>query len=211
MTGEPRKIRFVMGLRGAGISDTRVLAAMERRPRELFVPPQFHDKAYDDITLPIGAGQTLSAPAVVGLMTQALELNERMKILEVGTGSGYQTAVLSKLCRRVYTVERHRQLLHEAEKRFKQLALHNITAWIADGNGGWPHQAPFQRILVTAAAPEIPQTLLEQLGVGGIMVLPTGPQHGEQILTRVRRREEDFAVESLGPIRFVPLTAGRVS
>jgi protein-L-isoaspartate(D-aspartate) O-methyltransferase len=211
MSGEPRKIRFVMGLRRAGITDTKVLAAIERTPREIFVPAPFRDKAYEDITLPIGAGQTLSRPAVVGRMTQALDPHEGMKILEVGTGSGYQTAVLARLFRRVYTVERHRALLHEAEKRFKALGLTNITAWIADGNGGWPQQAPFQRILVTAAAPEIPETLLDQLGIGGILVIPVGPRHGAQILTRIKRTDEDFEVESLGPIRFVPLSAGRVS
>jgi len=211
VTGESRKIRMVMALRRAGIADTRVLAAMERTPREVFVPLPFRDKAYDDVALPIGQGQTLSQPAVVGRMTQALELGERMKILEVGTGSGYQTAVLARLCRRVYTVERHRQLLHEAEKRFKQLGLANITAWINDGNRGWPEQAPFQRILVTAAAAEIPETLLSQLAEGGVMVLPVGPRHGAQELVRIKRIGDAFESESLGPIRFVPLAAGRVS
>lgn len=200
-----------MALRRAGIADTRVLAAMERTPREVFVPLPFRDKAYDDVALPIGQGQTLSQPAVVGRMTQALELGERMKILEVGTGSGYQTAVLARLCRRVYTVERHRQLLHEAEKRFKQLGLANITAWINDGNRGWPEQAPFQRILVTAAAAEIPETLLSQLAEGGVMVLPVGPRHGAQELVRIKRIGDAFESGSLGPIRFVPLAAGRVS
>lgn len=211
MTGEPRKIRFVMAMRGAGITDTKVLAAMERTPREIFVPAQFKDKAYEDITLPIGSGQTLSSPAVVGRMTQALDIRDRMKVLEVGTGSGYQTAVLAKLCRRVYTVERHRRLLAEAERRFKELKLTNITAWIADGNGGWPQQAPFQRILVTAAAPEIPETLVAQLGIGGVMVVPLGPVHGKQVLTRVTRTADSLEAENLGPIRFVPMTAGRVS
>ena len=211
MIGEPRKIRFVMALRSAGITDTKILAAMERTPREIFVPSQFKDQAYEDITLPIGSGQTLSSPAVVGRMTQALDIRDRMKVLEVGTGSGYQTAVLAKLCRRVYTVERHRRLLAEAERRFKELRLTNITAWIADGNGGWPQQAPFQRILVTAAAPEIPETLVAQLAVGGVMVVPLGPVHGKQILTRVTRTSDSLDSENLGPIRFVPMTAGRVS
>ena len=202
---------MVMALRRAGVTDTRVLAAMERTPREVFVPMPFRDKAYDDVALPIGQGQTLSQPAVVGRMTQALELGDRMKMLEVGTGSGYQTAILSRLCRRVYTIERHRPLLHEAEKRFKQLGLTNITAWINDGNRGWPEQAPFQRILVTAAAAEIPETLLAQLAETGIMVLPVGPRHGAQELIRIKRIGDDFETESLGPIRFVPLAAGRVS
>ena len=202
---------MVMALRRAGVTDTRVLAAMERTPREVFVPAPFRDKAYEDVALPIGQGQTLSQPAVVGRMTQAIELGDRMKILEVGTGSGYQTAILSRLCRRVYTIERHRQLLHEAEKRFKQLGLTNITAWINDGNRGWPEQAPFQRILVTAAAAEIPDTLLSQLADGGVMVLPVGPRHGAQELIRIKRIGDSFETESMGPIRFVPLAAGRVS
>lgn len=211
MTGESRKIRMVMALRRAGVTDTRVLAAMERTPREVFVPTPFRDKAYEDVALPIGQGQTLSQPAVVGRMTQAIELGDRMKMLEVGTGSGYQTAILSRLCRRVYTIERHRPLLHEAEKRFKQLGLTNITAWINDGNRGWPEQAPFQRILVTAAAAEIPETLLSQLADGGVMVLPVGPRHGAQELIRIKRIGDGFQTESMGPIRFVPLAAGRVS
>ena len=211
MTGESRKIRMVMALRRAGVTDTRVLAAMERTPREVFVPMPFRDKAYEDVALPIGQGQTLSQPAVVGRMTQAIELGDRMKMLEVGTGSGYQTAILSRLCRRVYTIERHRPLLHEAEKRFKQLGLTNITAWINDGNRGWPEQAPFQRILVTAAAAEIPDTLLSQLADGGVMVLPVGPRHGAQELIRIKRIGDSFETESMGPIRFVPLAAGRVS
>ena len=202
---------MVMALRRAGVTDTRVLAAMERTPREVFVPMPFRDKAYEDVALPIGQGQTLSQPAVVGRMTQAIELGDRMKMLEVGTGSGYQTAILSRLCRRVYTIERHRQLLHEAEKRFKQLGLTNITAWINDGNRGWPEQAPFQRILVTAAAAEIPDTLLSQLADGGVMVLPVGPRHGAQELIRIKRIGDSFETESMGPIRFVPLAAGRVS
>jgi protein-L-isoaspartate(D-aspartate) O-methyltransferase len=209
--GEPRKIRLIMALRKAGVTDTKVLAAIERTPREMFVPAAFRDQAYEDVALPIGMGQTLSQPAVVGRMTQALDLDERMKILEVGTGSGYQTAVLSRLCRRVYTVERHRQLLHEAEKRFKTLGVMNVTAWINDGNRGWPEQAPFKRILVTAAAAETPVALLDQLADGGIMVLPIGPRHGAQELHRVTRKGDGFEAESLGPIRFVPLAAGRVS
>lgn len=211
MTGESRKIRMVMALRRSGVTDTRVLAAMERTPREVFVPMPFRDKAYEDVALPIGQGQTLSQPAVVARMTQAIELGDRMKMLEVGTGSGYQTAILSRLCRRVYTIERHRQLLHEAEKRFKQLGLTNITAWINDGNRGWPEQAPFQRILVTAAAAEIPEMLLSQLADGGVMVLPVGPRHGAQELIRIKRIGDGFETESMGPIRFVPLAAGRVS
>ncbi|MGB8274155.1 MAG: protein-L-isoaspartate(D-aspartate) O-methyltransferase [Alphaproteobacteria bacterium] len=211
MTGEARKIRLVMELRQAGVTETRVLAAMERVPRELFVPEPFRDQAYANIALPIGAGQTLSQPAIVARMTQALALGERMKVLEVGTGSGYQTAVLSKLCRRVYTMEQHRHLLQAAEKRFRQLGLHNVTSRTGDGHTGWPEQAPFDRIIVTAAAEEIPAGLADQLAVGGLMIVPVGPRHGEQHLTRVVRTEEGLDVHSIGTVRFVALARGRSS
>lgn len=205
MTDEARKIRLLMELRGAGVTDTRVLSAMERVPRELFVPEPFLDKAYENVALPIGFGQTLSRPEVVARMTQALEVGERMKVLEVGTGSGYQTAVLAHLGRRVYTVERHRRLLHDAEKRFGKLRLYNITSRVGDGVEGWPELAPFERIMVTAAAPEVPDTLVAQLGEGGVMVVPVGPSHGDQWVTRVVRSGEGYDAEALWPVRFVPL------
>ncbi|MCC7168195.1 MAG: protein-L-isoaspartate(D-aspartate) O-methyltransferase, partial [Rhodospirillales bacterium] len=172
MSVEARKIRLLMELRRGGVVDTRVLAAIERTPRELFVPQTFQDQAYEDQALPIGRGQTISQPLVVGLMTQALEVGERMKVLEIGTGSGYQAAILARLCRRLYTIERHKPLLKEAEERFKALRLYNITAIAGDGMKGWPDQAPFERIMVTAAATEIPQALVDQLAVGGILVVP---------------------------------------
>jgi protein-L-isoaspartate(D-aspartate) O-methyltransferase len=197
-----------MELRKAGVTDTRVLAAIERTPREAFAPPAFRDRAYENIALPIGAGQTLSQPVVVARMTQALQPTERVKVLEVGTGSGYQTAILARLFRRVYTVEQHRNLLREAERRFHALRISNITSKIGDGHAGWPEQAPFPCIIVTAAAAEIPETLVAQLAVGGVMVIPLGPRHGEQRLTRVVRSESGVAAEDLGPVRFVPLVAG---
>jgi protein-L-isoaspartate(D-aspartate) O-methyltransferase len=200
-----------MELRQAGVTETRVLAAIERVPRELFVPEPFRDQAYANIALPIGTGQTLSQPVVVARMTQALELGDRMKVLEVGTGSGYQTAVLARLCRRVYTVERHRNLLQEAEKRFRQLGLHNITSRVGDGHTGWPEQAPFDRILVTAAAKELPIALADQLAEGGRMVVPVGPRHGEQHLTRVVRTAEGIDIQPIGAVRFVPLTPGKAT
>jgi protein-L-isoaspartate(D-aspartate) O-methyltransferase len=200
-----------MELRQAGVTETRVLAAIERVPRELFVPEPFRDQAYANIALPIGTGQTLSQPVVVARMTQALELGDRMKALEVGTGSGYQTAVLARLCRRVYTVERHRNLLQEAEKRFRQLGLHNITSRVGDGHTGWPEQAPFDRILVTAAAKELPIALADQLAEGGRMVVPVGPRHGEQHLTRVVRTAEGIDIQPIGAVRFVPLTPGKAT
>ena len=208
MTVAARKIRLIMRLRRAGISDTKVLSAIERIPREAFVPDSFQDQAYEDRTLPIGHGQTLSQPRVVALMTQALEIDRRIKVLEIGTGSGYQAAVLSRLCRRLYTIERHRELQRAAERRFQELRLHNITARLGDGAKGWPEQAPFARIMVTAAAAGIPESLVDQLAPGGIMVVPVGRPGADQTLLRVTRDEDGFHEEVLGDVRFVPLVAG---
>jgi len=209
MTLPSRKIRLVMQLRSAGIADTGVLSAIERIPREAFVPASFQDQAYENRALPIGQGQTLSQPQVVAVMTQALAASRRTKVLEIGTGSGYQAAVLSRICRRVYTIERHRDLLEEAEARFLALRLHNITTRAGDGWKGWQEQAPFDRIIVTAAPPELPASLLDQLAAGGVMVIPLGSTSRDQRLLRVRRDEEGgFHEEDLGPVRFVPLVAG---
>ena len=209
MSGAARKIRLVMELRRSGVTDTRVLSALERIPRDIFVPEAFRDQAYENTALPIGQGQTISQPLVVGLMTQALEVGDRMRVLEIGTGSGYQAVVLAKLCRRVYTVERHKELLVEAEKRFRELAVGNITAVAGDGTRGWPEQAPFDRILVTAAAPVIPDSLVGQLAEDGVMVLPLGPQGGDQTVLRLRKQADgSIASEELFPVRFVPLVAG---
>ena len=197
-----------MELRRAGISDTDVLSAIERIPREAFVPQPFQDQAYENRSLPIGHGQTLSQPQVVALMTQTLQAGRRSKVLEIGTGSGYQTAILSRLCRRVYTIERYRELLRDAESRFAELRLHNITTRRGDGSRGWPAQAPFERIIVTAAATEVPGKLVDQLAAGGIMVLPIGQRGQEQVLLRVRRGETGIVEEPLGPVRFVPLVGG---
>jgi protein-L-isoaspartate(D-aspartate) O-methyltransferase len=202
------KIRLVMELRKTGVTDTRVLGAIERIPREDFTPPSFRDQAYENTALPIGHGQTLSQPTVVGLMSQALELGPRMKVLEIGTGSGYQAAILSLLCRRVYTIERHRPLLDEAEARFKQLRLHNITTRMGDGWQGWAEQAPFERIIVTAAPPKVPQTLLDQLAPDGIIVLPVGSEKRSQRLVRVRKMEAGPVQEDIGAVRFVPMVQG---
>lgn len=195
----------MLALRGAGIGDTKVLGAMETIPREMFVPEAFADKAWDDVTLPIGHHQTLSQPRVVAAMTEALRVGDRDKVLEVGTGSGYQTAVLAKLCRRVYTIERHRPLLAEAEKRFAALKLHNITTKVGDGTLGWKEQAPFQRIIVTAAAADVPPVLAEQLGEGGMMVVPVGDDPDRQSIVRVTRTADGFETEELREVRFVPL------
>jgi protein-L-isoaspartate(D-aspartate) O-methyltransferase len=208
VTLEANKIRLVMELRRQGITDTRVLGAIERVPREAFVPGTFRDRAYENVALPIGHGQTISQPAVVGYMTQELDLGERMKVLEIGTGSGYQAAILSRLCRRVYTVERYRELLRDAEKIFRELRLNNITTRHGDGGDGWPEQAPFERIIVTAAAHDVPPALLDQLAPDGVMILPVGESADTQQLLKCRRTETGFDYESLWPVRFVPLVGG---
>lgn len=210
MKNEARKIRLIMELRRSGITDTRVLSAIERVPREAFVPEPFKDQAYENTALPIKLGQTISQPLVVASMSQALNVGERMKVLEIGTGSGYQAAVLAKLCRRLYTIERHGPLLAGAEQMFRDLRLHNITAIVADGSRGWPEQAPFDRIMVTAAAETIPEKLVDQLAEGGVMVLPLGAQGGEQDLLRVTKIDGAIKEEKLFPVRFVPLVAGEV-
>lgn len=206
---DPRVIRLLMELRGQGITDTRVLAALEKVPRDRFVAQPFLDQAYENHALPIACGQTVSQPYIVALMTQALEVGERMKVLEIGTGSGYQAAVLSRLCRRLYTIERHKPLLVEAEKRFRELRIHNITAKLGDGGLGWPEQAPFERIMVTAAAHDIPPMLVDQLQVGGIMVLPVGEVgSGSQDLVRVVKLPRGIDIQHLEPVRFVPMVEG---
>ncbi len=207
MNPDSRKIRLILELRHSGVTDTRICAAIERLPRELFVPAAFQDQAYEDIALPIDCHQTLSAPAVVGRMTQALELTDRTKVLEVGTGSGYHAAVLAQMCRRVYTIERHPELLGQALGRFEQLNITNITAKPGDGTLGWPEQAPFERILVTAAASDVPPVLASQLAIGGLMVVPVDDGVGDPRLLRVKRTEEGLETQDLGPIRFVPLIA----
>lgn len=202
------KAKMMQDLRQAGIADGVVLAAMEATPREMFLTGHFKAQAYEDATLPIGHHQTLSAPAVVAKMTEALEITDRMKVLEIGTGSGYQAAVLARLCRRLYSIERHPALLKAAEDRFRQLGLVNITTMASDGSLGWPEQAPFERIMVTAAAADVPEALLGQLAEGGIMIVPVGLDENDQHLLKVCKGKTDIETEDLGPTRFVPLVAG---
>jgi protein-L-isoaspartate(D-aspartate) O-methyltransferase len=203
-----QKQSLMSELRALGIRDERVLAAIGRLPREIFVPDTFKDRAYENVPLPIGHAQTISQPFIVGLMTEALQISDRDKVLEVGTGSGYQAAVLAKLSRRVFTVERHRSLLKEAEQRFAELRLGNITWLYGDGSKGWPDQAPFDRIILTASAPELPLHLIEQLREGGILVTPVGAQLRDQRLVRVHKTAEAYRAEDLGGVRFVPLVRG---
>lgn len=203
-----RKMRFLFQLRSRGVTDQRVLDAMERIDRGVFVRGHFEDRAYEDTPLPIPCGQTISQPSVVGLMTQALEVGPRDKVLEIGTGSGYQAAVLALLCRRVYTVDRHRRLVQESEDIFRHFDLTNITAMVADGSHGLPEQAPFDRIIVTAAAEDPPGPLLAQLKIGGIMVVPVGQSDAVQTLIRVRKHEDGYDYDELRQVRFVPLVEG---
>jgi protein-L-isoaspartate(D-aspartate) O-methyltransferase len=201
-------VPLLLEVRRAGVTDKRVLAAMERVPRELFVGRPFQDKAYDDVALPIGHQQTVSRPSVVGRMTQALETGPRMKVLEIGTGSGYQSAILALLCRRLYTIERDPDLLREAEARLARLRLTNVTSRSGDGSQGWREQAPFDRIMVTAAAVDVPGLLVDQLAVGGVMVVPVGHDDEDQRLVRVVRTDDGAETADLGGVRFVPLVPG---
>ena len=203
-----RIMRFIYTLRSRGVTDPRVLKAMESIDRGAFVRGIFAERAYEDMPLPIACGQTISQPSVVALMSEALEVGDRDKVLEIGTGSGYQAAILSRLARRVYTVERYRRLVNEARAVFEKLGLSNITALAADGSFGLPEQAPFDRILVTAAAEDPPGPLLQQLREGGIMVLPVGQSDSVQNLIKVRRKSRGFDYEELRPVRFVPLLEG---
>lgn len=211
MSTPARKIRLLMKLRNDGIQDARVLAAIEQVPREMFLPEMFHDQAYEDIALPIGHGQTISQPFVVAMMSEALNAGPKDKVLEIGTGSGYQASVLAHLCRRVYTIERHRPLLAIAKERLEKLdLLRTISTRAGDGMLGWPEAAPFERIIVTAAAGgDVPPRLLAQLAVGGIMVLPMGRDKASQFIVRITQPEEGvFMQETLCPVRFVPLLPG---
>ncbi|MEW6018690.1 MAG: protein-L-isoaspartate(D-aspartate) O-methyltransferase [Pseudomonadota bacterium] len=207
-SAETRLARLVLSLRSQGVTDPKVLRALESTPRQLFTPDLFQERAFEDSALPIACGQTISQPFIVGLMTQALKIEPRSRVLEIGTGSGYQTAVLSRLARLVYTVERYRTLMAEAEQRFKALELTNVITRFGDGGLGWPEQAPFDRIMVTAAAPDEPKALLAQLKPSGLLVAPVG-RGPVQILRRyVGDGAGGFAVEDLGEVRFVPLLDG---
>jgi protein-L-isoaspartate(D-aspartate) O-methyltransferase len=203
-----QQMQFLFALRSKGVTDNRTLSAMEKIDRALFVRGLFADRAYEDMPLPIACGQTISQPSIVGIMTQALNVTPRDKVLEVGTGSGYQAAILSLLARRVYTVDRYRRLVAQARVIFASLDITNITAFTYDGSYGLPDQAPFDRIIVTAAAEDPPGPLLAQLRIGGIMVLPVGQSDAVQSLLRVTRTEAGYDYEELRPVRFVPLVEG---
>lgn len=203
-----RKMQFLFHLRQKGVTDSRVLTAMEKIDRGDFVRGHFASRAYEDMPLPINSGQTISQPSVVGLMTQALGVQPRDTVLEIGTGSGYQAAILSQLARRVYTIDRHRNLTRDAELVFTKLGLVNITVLTRDGSHGLPDQGPFDRILVTAAAEDPPGPLLQQLKTGGTMVVPVGQSDAVQTLIKVSRTESGFEYDEIMPVRFVPLVEG---
>ena len=202
------KMQFLFSLRKAGVVDKKVLDAMERVDRKNFVKGVFSEKAYDDTPLPIACGQTISQPTVVGLMTQALQVTSRDKVLEVGTGSGYQAAILSLLARRVYTVERQSLLVNNATKVFQKLNISNITTICADGGYGLEHQAPFDRIIVTAASDDPPASLLSQLKIGGIMIIPVGQSDNIQNLIKITKTDGFYDYQDLQTVRFVPMVAG---
>lgn len=203
-----RKIRLLMELRREGIQDTRVLAAIERVPRERFVAAAFQDQAYANRALPIASGQTVSQPYVVALMTEAARIGPGDRVLEIGTGSGYQAAVLAELAGAVYSIERHADLLAEAKRVLSSLGYRNLFTRLGDGMAGWPEQAPFDAILVTAAAEEVPSALAAQLKEGGRLILPLGRHQGSQVLMRLTRRGQTLEPEELCEVRFVPLLPG---
>ncbi|MFI3310447.1 protein-L-isoaspartate(D-aspartate) O-methyltransferase [Ewingella allii] len=196
-------------LRQQGIHDENLLHAIEKVPRERFVDEAFQHKAYENTALPIGSGQTISQPYTVARMTELLRLTPTSRVLEIGTGSGYQTAILAHLVEHVFSVERIKGLQWQAKRRLKQLDLHNVSTRHGDGWEGWPSRGPFDAIIVTAAPLEIPQDLLQQLDEGGVMILPVGEQN--QVLQRITRRGNDFVVETIESVRFVPLVKGELA
>ena len=205
---QEKLMQYLLMLRNSGVTGKRVLHAMELIPRDPFATGAFQDRAYEDTALPISSGQTLSQPSIVAKMTQALNPGPRDKVLEIGTGTGFQAAVLSQLARRVYTVERFSKLAQSANKTLNNLGLVNVTVITADGSMGLPNQAPFDRIILTAAAEDPPANLLAQLKTNGIMVLPVGQSSTVQTLIKITKKEIGLDYEELQEVRFVPLLSG---
>jgi len=208
-TADVERMGFQLALRRRGISDKAVLRAMDEVPREHFVAPEFADSAYADQALPIACGQTISQPYVVGYMTEQLEVAPEHRVLEIGTGSGYQAAVLSRLAQEVISVERFRTLADTARQRLAALGYDNVTVVVGDGLAGMPDRAPYDRIIITAAAEAIPRELLEQLAIGGVMVLPLGPHDGAQRIVKLTKTKDGVEREDLIAVRFVPLLPGK--
>ena len=205
---DDRAGRLLLSLRRQGVTDARVLSAMEQVDRSLFVHEKFLDQAWEDQALPIDCAQTISQPFIVGLMTQALQVGPRHRVLEIGTGSGYQCAVLSRMARFVYSVERYKSLLTEAENRLKLLGTENVFTRHGDGGAGWIEQAPFDRIMVTAASPHEPTELLKQLKPRGVLVAPVGRTSVQMLNRYTGQPDGSFTRESLCEVRFVPLVEG---
>ena len=202
-----KKIRLILELRESGISDSKILSAIEKIPREKFIPDNFRNQAYDNLALPIGDNQTISQPFVVAKMTQLLEVQQNHKVLEIGTGSGYQSAVLSKLSRRVYTIERIKNLILKAEKIFKELKITNIVTKYADGNLGWKEQIPFDRIIITAATTNITKEIESQIHEGGIIISPM-IQKNKQLIMKYKKINNVLESEIYDEVLFVPNLAG---
>ena len=203
------RMEFLLNLRRHGITDAAVLRAMDEVPREHFVTGAYADIAYADQALPIACGQTISQPYVVAYMTERLAVRPEHRVLEVGTGSGYQAAILSRLCREVVSIERYRTLAEAARTRLTTLGYTNVEVVVGDGLAGAPDKAPFDRIIVTAAAEQVPQALVEQLGEGGVMVLPLGPHDDAQVIVTLTKTKQGLARENLIAVRFVPLLPGK--
>ena len=209
MVTDVRMIQLLMELRRGGISDSDVLSAIEMTPRDAFVPEVFRDRAFDNVSLPIEEGQSIGQPFLIAFMIQALELKPGLRVLEVGTGSGYAAAILSKLCKRVYTIERLEALARRAQERLRKLLLFNVDYRIGDGTRGWPGQAPFDRIVVWGAVSDVlPADLLAQLHVKGQMIIPVDRSGHGQVLVRTRRTAQGFQSTDLLPVKFVPMLEG---
>ena len=202
-----KKIRLILELRESGISDTKILSAIEKVPREKFIPDNFRNQAYDNLALPIGDNQTISQPFIVAKMTQLLEVKQTHKVLEIGTGSGYQSAILSKLVRRVYTIERIKNLLIKAEKIFEELKITNIVSKYADGNLGWKEQIPFDRIIITAATSEISEEIASQITEEGIIVSPM-IKNKKQIIIKYKKINNTLKSQIFDDVLFVPNLSG---
>ena len=200
-----RRLMVERQIQARGIRDLRVLAAMANVPREAFLPPTLAELAYEDRPLPIAAGQTISQPYIVALMAEALALRPEEDVLEIGTGSGYAAAVLARVARRVFTIERHLELADSARKRLVRLGFGNVTVRCGDGTLGWPEHAPFGGIVVAAGGPEVPQTLLDQLAIGGRLVIPVGPSQAQRLVRVTRTGEHAYQREDLCSVTFVPL------
>ena len=206
-----KKINLILELKKNGVDSQKVLKVMEEIDRSFFIDDNLKKKSFDNIALPIDCGQTISQPLIVALMTQYLDLDRSMRVLEIGTGSGYQTYILSKLSRFVYSVERFKSLLKKADEQFKKLNVTNIFCRHGDGGLGWKDQAPFERIIVTACANDIPRQLIEQLSEGGKMIIPIGEQHEDQVLKLILKKNNELIIEELTKVRFVPLLEGKES